>query len=162
MLWSRSEEPKLNCLPEPEPKLRIAAPAPAPFYLSKTEEILEEKIMVAEEVFVHCYNFNPIREKHASIHVKCTNTQVKKLIFKVFIPTIRSRGRRRSWSRSRNSYLRLRGAGAKRNIFGFTTLDKNSFKYKNRNTYISRPQRRTSKLQEKPPSLKRDPGTSIS
>jgi hypothetical protein len=61
--------------------------------------------MVVDEVFANCYNFNPIREKHASIHEKCTNTQVKKLTFKVFITTIQSRGRCRSWSRNRSSYL---------------------------------------------------------
>jgi hypothetical protein len=34
--------------------------------------------MVAEEVCVNCYHFNPIRVKHASIHVKSTSTQVKR------------------------------------------------------------------------------------
>jgi len=55
-----AEKPKLNCHPEPEPKLRIAAPAPAPFYYTK--KLLQIKIMVAEEVFVKCYNFNPGRQ----------------------------------------------------------------------------------------------------
>jgi hypothetical protein len=38
--------------------------------------------MIAEEVFVNCYNFNPIRVKHASIHVK-KYLKVKKVIFQV-------------------------------------------------------------------------------
>jgi hypothetical protein len=38
--------------------LRIAAPAP--FYLPRTYRNFTEKTMVAEEVFVNCYNFNPI------------------------------------------------------------------------------------------------------
>jgi hypothetical protein len=41
----------------------------------------------------------------------------KEVIFKVFYKTIWSRG----WSRSRNSDLRLRVAGAERNIFGSAT-----------------------------------------
>ncbi len=36
--------------------------------------------MVAGEVFVNCYDFSPIMVKHASTHVKRTNTQVKKEI----------------------------------------------------------------------------------
>ncbi len=56
----RAEEPKLNCLPEPEPKLRIEAPAP--FLYHRPEEIVQKKIMVAEEVFVYCYNYNSITE----------------------------------------------------------------------------------------------------
>ncbi len=61
--------------------------------------------MLAEEVFVNCYSFNPI-------------SQVKKAIFNVSYKTI--------LSRSRNSDWRLRGAGveAKRINFGFTTLTK--------------------------------------
>ncbi len=76
--------------------------------------------MVAEEVFVNCYNFNPIRAQHASIHVKkyWDSGQKRYLIFKVSYKIIRSR----VWSLSLNSDLRLRGAGAERNIFGFTTL----------------------------------------
>ncbi len=31
---------------------------------------IKEKIMAAEEFFVNCYNFNPIRVKYASIYVK--------------------------------------------------------------------------------------------
>jgi hypothetical protein len=46
------------------------APAPAPFYLSNLEEILKKKIMVAKEVYVNYYNFNPIWIQHASIQVK--------------------------------------------------------------------------------------------
>jgi hypothetical protein len=34
------------------------------------EEILYEKIMVADAVLVNCYNFIPIKLKHALIHVK--------------------------------------------------------------------------------------------
>ncbi len=69
-----AEEPKLNGLLEPEPKLRIAAPAPAPApapfsIYHRLEDILLKKIMVAEEVFVNCYNFNP------------NNSQVKKSNF---------------------------------------------------------------------------------
>jgi hypothetical protein len=57
--------------------------------------------MAAAKFFLSCYNFNPIRSK--------------KVILEVSYKTIRSR--------SRNSDLRLRGAGAaKRNIFGSTTL----------------------------------------
>ncbi len=58
--------------------------------------------MVAEEFYVSCYNFNPIKSK--------------RVIFKVSYKTSRSR----SWSR--NSDLRLYGAGAERNILGSTTL----------------------------------------
>ncbi len=84
-----AKAPKLNCLPEP--KLRIAAPAL--FYLPQTWRKLYKKIMVAKEVFVNCYNFNPI----------------KKVIFKVSYKTLWSRGRRRS--RSRKKYFRLRNTG---------------------------------------------------
>ncbi len=88
-----AEEPKLNCLLEPEPKLRIAAPAP--FYLWQTWRNFIEKIMVAEEIFVNCYNFNPFSQ------VK------KKAIFKKSYKTILlSRG----------------GAGAERNNFCSTKL----------------------------------------
>jgi hypothetical protein len=54
------------------PKLRISAPDPAPasFYLSKTYRNFIEKISVAEDGFVNCYDFYPIRVKHASIQVK--------------------------------------------------------------------------------------------
>jgi hypothetical protein len=52
-------------------------------------------------VYVNFYNFNYI-------------TYVKKVILKVSYKTI--------WSRSRNSELWLRGAGAERNIFGSATL----------------------------------------
>jgi hypothetical protein len=42
----------------------IAAPAlvssPAPFYSPQTRRNFIEKIMVAEQVFVNCYNCNPI------------------------------------------------------------------------------------------------------
>ncbi len=51
----RAEEPNLNCLLEPKPRLRITVPAP--FYLPQT---LFKNIMVAEEVVLNCYNFNPI------------------------------------------------------------------------------------------------------
>jgi hypothetical protein len=55
--------------------------------------------MVAEEVFVNCYNFNPFRVKHASFHVKkyqYSLTQGKKGNFQdtlVSYKTIRNRGR---------------------------------------------------------------------
>jgi hypothetical protein len=41
--------------------------------------------MVAEEVYVNCYNFNPIRERHASIRIKSKVLLLisKKVIFKV-------------------------------------------------------------------------------
>ncbi len=59
--------------------------------------------MVAEEVFVNCYNLNPIRIKHASI--LCIKKYMsKKVIFKVS-KIIQSR------FRSRNSDLRLLRAG---------------------------------------------------
>jgi hypothetical protein len=51
-----AEESKLNCLLEPEPKSQIAASDPASF-LTQTWRNLYKKIMVAEEVFVNCYNF---------------------------------------------------------------------------------------------------------
>ncbi len=52
--------PKLKSLPKPEPKLRIAAPAL--FYLPVTThfKVFYRKIMVAGEVLVNCYSFNPI------------------------------------------------------------------------------------------------------
>jgi hypothetical protein len=43
---------------EPEPKLRIAAPAP--LYLLDLKKFYRKKTMHTEEVFVNCYNFNPI------------------------------------------------------------------------------------------------------
>jgi hypothetical protein len=55
----RAKEPKLNCLPEP--KVQIAASAP--FHLPQTwKKFYRKKIMVAEEVFVNCYYFNPYTE----------------------------------------------------------------------------------------------------
>ncbi len=44
--------------------------------------------MVAGEVFVNCYDFSPIMVKHATIHVKSTNTQVKKKLVKVSYKTV--------------------------------------------------------------------------
>ncbi len=41
----------------PEPKLLIAAPAP--FHFQQTWGNFTEKIIVAEEFFTNCYNFNP-------------------------------------------------------------------------------------------------------
>jgi hypothetical protein len=59
VFWSRNGETELkNCLLEPEPKLRIAAPVS--FYLPQTFGNIIENVMVAEEVIVNCYNFNPI------------------------------------------------------------------------------------------------------
>jgi hypothetical protein len=64
------------------------------------------------------YNFNPFWVQHASIHVKSTGTQVKKGNCKgILNKFIRSRGR------SPKKYLRLRGVGAERNIFGSATLE---------------------------------------
>jgi hypothetical protein len=57
--------------------------------------------MVAEEVFVNRYNFNPIRVEHASIYIKIVVLRSKKVIYKA-------------------SYLRLRGAV--RNTLFYTAL----------------------------------------
>jgi hypothetical protein len=54
---SGAEKLKLNCLPEA--KLRIAAPTPF-LFTTDLKKFHIEKIMVSEEVFVNCYNFNPI------------------------------------------------------------------------------------------------------
>ena len=62
--------------------------------------------MVAEEIFVNCFKFNTICSVKEG-----TNFQG---IFK----TIWSQ----AWNGSRNWNLRLRGAGAERNIFGSATL----------------------------------------
>jgi hypothetical protein len=67
--------PKSNYLlePEPEPKLRLLS-------------IYQRLEMVAEEVFVNCYNFNPIRVTHESVYVKKnTFTRVKKGILSVIL-----------------------------------------------------------------------------
>jgi hypothetical protein len=60
----RAEEPKLNAFRSRSRNCELWTN-------------LKEK-MVAEEVLVNCYNFNPIRVKHASIQVKKTGTGVKK------------------------------------------------------------------------------------
>jgi hypothetical protein len=51
----KAEEPKFNCLLdlEPEPKVKICASGSFLFITDL------KKIMVAEEVFVNCYNFIP-------------------------------------------------------------------------------------------------------
>jgi hypothetical protein len=72
--------------------------------------------MDAKEVFANYHNFNPIGVQHSSINVKRPGTQVKKVIVKVSCKIYLSR------SRSRNSDLRLWGAGAERNNFGSATL----------------------------------------
>jgi hypothetical protein len=73
--------------------------SPAPFYLLQgLEEILEKKHVVAGEVFVNCYSFNPI-------------TQVKKRIFKVSYKTTVLEARAGAGT----------GARAERDIFGSTT-----------------------------------------
>jgi hypothetical protein len=73
-------------------------------FYHRHEEILQTKFMVEEEVFCKLLKiFIPL-------------LQSKKVIFKVPYKIIQS------WGRSRNSDLRLRGAGAERNIFGSTTL----------------------------------------
>jgi hypothetical protein len=41
--------------------------------------------MVAEEVFVNCYNFNPIRVKHAPIQVKIVLTLRLKRKFSMYL-----------------------------------------------------------------------------
>jgi hypothetical protein len=53
-------ELKSNYLLEPESNLQIAAPAT--FCLPQTNKFYRKKIMVAEEVFVNCYPFNPSTE----------------------------------------------------------------------------------------------------
>jgi len=75
------------------------APAPAPFHWPQNWRNFIEKNMVAEEVFVNWYNYDPI-------------TNVLKGHFQgtVSYKIIRSQSRR--------SDLQLRGAGAERNIFG--------------------------------------------
>ncbi len=64
--------------------------------------------MVAKEVFVICYNFNPFAyslSQKGNFHC-------------ILYKTIRGQG----LGRSGNSDLQLREAGAKRNIYGSTTL----------------------------------------
>jgi hypothetical protein len=61
--------------------------------------MLDGNPTVAEEVFVNCDNFNLIRLKHASFHVrKVLVLKSKKVIFEEPYETIRSW----SWSRSRS------------------------------------------------------------
>ncbi len=80
-------EPKIK-LP---PRAAITIAAPTPSYLSNTWRNFKEKILVSEEVFVNCYNFNHIRVKLASIDVKKYCNSSHKVIFKVSHKTIRSR-----------------------------------------------------------------------
>ncbi len=142
MLWSREPRSRNNCLPEL--KLRIAAPAPVSFYLPQTcggfikgilrgvrctksfrvlflhrgpppgpllyctqeqysslmnpplKKFYRKKIMGAEEVL-------------QIVTILILILKSKKVIFKISYKTIRSR--------SRNSGLRLCGAGAERNFF---------------------------------------------
>jgi hypothetical protein len=75
--------------------------------------------MVAKEVSGNYHNFSPIWVPHASIHVKkYWYSSQKRYLSRYLVKFIRSRG----WSRSRNSDLFLRGAGAERNNFGSATL----------------------------------------
>jgi hypothetical protein len=69
--------------------------------------------MVAEEVFVNYYNFNPIWVHNASIYVK-KSWYSKNVIVKIPYIVKFIRGWSRSWSRSRNS--------AERTIFGSATV----------------------------------------
>ncbi len=41
-----------------------------------------KKIMVAEEMFVNCYNFNPKSVEHASNYIKMMVLRSKKVIYK--------------------------------------------------------------------------------
>jgi hypothetical protein len=72
-------ESEPRSLPELEPKLCIPAQA-----LSIILKKFIENIMIAEEVFVNCYNFyfNPVMVEHASINVKKYKySSKKKVIF---------------------------------------------------------------------------------
>jgi hypothetical protein len=53
----RAEEPKINCLRLPEPNYELRLRLLSVYH--RLEETLKKKILVAEEVFVNCYNFNP-------------------------------------------------------------------------------------------------------
>ncbi len=64
--------------------------------------------MVAEEVFVNCYNFDLLLQSQKVIFAMCLSKTI--------------------WSRSRNSDFRLRGAGAERNIIGSRALYKTTNK----------------------------------
>ncbi len=94
-----AEEPKWNCLPETEQKLRIAALAEAPalFYLPQTWRNLTEnwKISWLLKKFLSIVTF---------LNLVLKSKKVPVIFYKTF------------WSRSRNSDLRLRGAGSERNI----------------------------------------------
>ncbi len=92
--------------PDPRAEIRLLPGAEAEImncgsgsflFTTDLKTFYRKKIMAAEEVSVNCYIFYPI-------------TLVKKVIFKVSYKTIWSWGRSRSWSRKRNSDLRLRRA----------------------------------------------------
>ncbi len=74
----------------------------------RIEEILKKNnnIMVAEQVFLNCYDFNPI-------------TQSQKVVFKVYYKTLEPEpkfGFVAPWSLSRKKYFRLRNTGSIRNL----------------------------------------------
>jgi hypothetical protein len=53
----------MNCLPEPVPKAEITNCGSGSFlFTTDLKKFYRKKILVAEEVFVNCYNFNPITQ----------------------------------------------------------------------------------------------------
>ncbi len=100
-LEGESQGAEIKLPPRVEAERTNAAPAPS-FLVQTSRNFIDHGCL---RIFCNWYNFNPI-------------SQVKKVIFKVFYETIWSRG----CSRSRNSDLRVHGAGAERNIFGSATL----------------------------------------
>jgi hypothetical protein len=58
----RAEDPKLNACRSRSrnDELRPCFQFPLLSIYQRLKEILKKKIMVAEEVFVNCYNFNPV------------------------------------------------------------------------------------------------------
>ncbi len=96
VLWSRSRGAEIKLPPKAgEPKLRTATPAlaqaPAPFSLSK--KFHRKKHGCWTSFFNTILTLLGYPVNHASIHVKSTNTRVKKAIFKVSYKTIRSQSR---------------------------------------------------------------------
>jgi hypothetical protein len=84
--------------------------------------------MVAREVCVNYYNFNPTSVQHASILVKNTGTQVKKVNVKISIKNLFGAGAgagaeaRAGAGAERNICGSGVGAGAERNSFGSAAL----------------------------------------
>jgi hypothetical protein len=82
--------------------------------------------MVAKEVFINYYNFNPNWLQHVAIHVNSTGTQVKKGICQGILENLFGAG---AGARAgAGASIRICGsgvrAGAERNIFGSATLPK--------------------------------------